>query len=141
MHRYLVVANQTLVADQLQQELLMRAESDESSFYFLVPDTSATDYSQEWSNPGQGAAGSAGARRRLDQAIGVVRDAGATAGGSIEDPDPIKAIQGRVKRHQYDEVIVSTLPKTFSRWLKMDLPSRVERAVDMPVTTIIAKDG
>ncbi len=141
MRRYLVVANQTLASHQLRQELLLRAESEESTFYFLVPETAANDYAQDWKGQGGAVseAGSPGARQRLEQAIGAVRSAGAHATGSIESPDPMKSIHQRLRREEYDEVIVSTLPKTISRWLKRDLPSRVERAVGKPVTTIIAK--
>ena len=38
-----------------------------------------------------------------------------------------------------DAVIVSTLPAGVSRWLKMDLPSRIDRMTDAPVTTIEAE--
>ena len=69
-----------------------------------------------------------------------LRASGATALGSIERADPVEAVELRVRREEYDEVIVSTLPRTVSRWLKMDLPSKVERAIGTAVTTIIAKD-
>ena len=39
----------------------------------------------------------------------------------------------------FDEIIVSTLPKRTSRWLKLDLPHRVERACGKPVTHVEAK--
>ncbi|MDJ0925957.1 MAG: hypothetical protein QNJ77_15505 [Acidimicrobiia bacterium] len=134
MRRYLVVANQTLLSDQLMQELLLRAEADESSFYVIVPDTARRDYSDTWD------AHQSSARQRLNRALSEIRLAGASALGSVEQPDPIEAVSTRLRREEYDEVIVSTLPKTLSRWLKMDLPSKIERAVSMPVTTIIAKE-
>ena len=142
MRNYLVVANQTLLSEQLMQELLLRAETEDSSFYFIVPDTAKHDYSQEWavSGRGNGSSGSPGARQRLSRALTEIRAAGAAAQGSVERADPVDAIELRVRREDYDEIIVSTLPKTLSRWLKMDLPSKVERAVTVPVTTIIAKD-
>ena len=37
---------------------------------------------------------------------------------------------------QVDEVILSTLPPGISRWLQMDVPSRLERAVDVPVAVV-----
>ena len=39
---------------------------------------------------------------------------------------------------QFDEVIVSTLPKRVSRWLHLDLPSKVA-GLGLPVTTVSAK--
>ena len=35
-----------------------------------------------------------------------------------------------------DEIIVSTLQTTISRWLHQDLPHRIERKVESPVTVI-----
>lgn len=140
--RYLVVANQTLLSDQLMQELLLRSEVERSDFYFIVPDTAKTDYSQEWDASGRGNSNvrSSGARQRLNRIMSELRIAGAAAQGSVERADPVEAIELRVRREDYDEIIVSTLPKTLSRWLKMDLPSRVARSVSVPVTTITAKD-
>jgi nucleotide-binding universal stress UspA family protein len=39
-----------------------------------------------------------------------------------------------------EEIIVSTLPSRLSRWLRMDVPSRVARLSDVPVTTIEAAE-
>jgi hypothetical protein len=39
---------------------------------------------------------------------------------------------------EFDEIIVSTLPKHVSKWLKLDLPHRVERATGKPVTHVVA---
>lgn len=133
MRRYLVVANQTLLSDQLMQELLLRAEADDATFYVIVPDTARRDYA----NPEEM---HSSARQRLNRALSEIRMAGASALGSVEAADPIEAIELRVRREDYDEVIVSTLPKTLSRWLKVDLPSKIARTVSIPVTTIIAKD-
>ena len=38
----------------------------------------------------------------------------------------------------FDEIILSTLPPGVSRWLKQDLPHRVERDFNLPVTHVIA---
>ena len=39
----------------------------------------------------------------------------------------------------YDEIIISTLPLGISRWLKLDLISKV-RALGPPVTHVLAPD-
>jgi hypothetical protein len=39
-------------------------------------------------------------------------------------------------RHEFDEVILSTLPLRRSRWLATDLPSRIQRTHRLPVTQV-----
>jgi GABA permease len=56
----------------------------------------------------------------------------------LGDPDPLKAIGEVLARDQFDEVIISTLPQRVSRWLHTDLPYKVQRRFDVPVTTITA---
>ena len=38
----------------------------------------------------------------------------------------------------FDEIIISTLPLGISRWVHLDVPARVERATDRPVTHVVA---
>ena len=45
-----------------------------------------------------------------------------------------------IESRQIDEIIISTLPTTISRWLRQDLPSRVERKFSLPVTVVTAID-
>jgi hypothetical protein len=48
----------------------------------------------------------------------------------------VKTVASLVESESFDEVIVSTLPTTISRWLRQDLPRRIERKVSVPVTTV-----
>jgi hypothetical protein len=57
----------------------------------------------------------------------------------IGDAEPLNAIQDAVNLHGFDEIIISTLPKRVSRWLHIDLPSKVN-GLGLPVTTVTAKD-
>ena len=140
MRRYLVIANQTLATHQLRQELLLRAESEQSLFHFIVPNTAETDYSAEWVEyEGAIETGTAGAEARLKFALATVRAAGACALGALGDPDPLKAVQLQMQCSNYDEIIVSMLPEKSSRWFRADLPNRISRRVQVPVTTITAK--
>ena len=56
----------------------------------------------------------------------------------IGDADPFTAIQDAVNRHGVDEIILSTLPAHISRWLKLDLPSKV-MGLGLPVTHVEAR--
>ena len=55
--------------------------------------------------------------------------------GMIGDPDPIAAIHDAINLNNFDEVIISTLSAPLSRWLKLDLPSKVS-GMGLPVTTV-----
>lgn len=83
------------------------------------------------------------ARRRADDRLGQmidkIRTAGGDAEGEVGDADPVTAVQHALKARSFDGVIVSTLPAGISRWLKMDLSSRISRMTDAPVTTIEAE--
>ena len=57
--------------------------------------------------------------------------------GMIGDPEPLAAIQDAVNLRGFDEIILSTLPARVSRWLKLDLPSKV-RGLGLPVTHVEA---
>src|SRR6266566_3533824 len=52
---------------------------------------------------------------------------------------PLEAMEKVFTAHQFDEIIVATLPRRVSRWLRADLPHQAERRFSLPVTTIITK--
>ncbi|MBW3658903.1 MAG: hypothetical protein KY457_09715 [Actinobacteria bacterium] len=80
------------------------------------------------------------ARLRLDRVLEQIRAAGGAADGEVGSEDPLEAAtQAMAHPPPFDEVIVSTLPSGISRWLQMDLPSRIGRLTDAPVTTIEAE--
>jgi hypothetical protein len=48
------------------------------------------------------------------------------------------AIENAVAEQQFDEIILSTLPAGISRWLALDLPHRIRRKFDIPLTVVTA---
>ena len=57
----------------------------------------------------------------------------------IGDPDPMAAVQDALNLRGFDEVIISTLSARISRWLRLDLPSKVA-GLGLPVTTVTARE-
>ena len=77
--------------------------------------------------------------RRLDRALARFRALGADVDGEVGDGNPILAIEDALRREAFDEIILSTLPPGISRWLRLDLPSRVSERFRLPVTHLIAE--
>jgi hypothetical protein len=130
----LVVANRTAGSDELLQALRERAERGPASFHLVVP---ATARGVSWVADMN--AGGDAAEHDLEAALERLRGAGLEIEGEIGDPDPVAAVQDAANVKSYDEMIVSTLHKTVSRWLKLDLPSKAAHATGLPVTHVEAK--
>jgi hypothetical protein len=149
MRRYLVIANQTLAERELSEEIRQRLQAGPSSFYVLVPNTSAGDLAARVarSAPIAPAVGDATvdalatehAQHRLGQLLRDLHELGAEADGNLGDADPLKAVGELLERRRFDEIILSTLPQPISRWLGMDLPHRLQRRFGLPVTTIVTR--
>ena len=111
--RILVVANQSVANPALLEEVQRRAEDPRCEFSLLIPEA----------QPG------ALADWTLRQAMRLFeRAAGASVKGVVSrGPDAFEAIRVAVANERYDEIILSTLPRRGSQWLRRDLPTRVRR--------------
>jgi hypothetical protein len=154
VRRFLIVANQTLGGDTLMDAVRERVRQGECEFWIVVPATRSSELVVRRSpggslmpvtRPGTKPASAAGhesgttsAHRRLDQGLQRLRDAGAEVGGQVGDESPLKAIRACLADRKFDEIILSTLPSGMSRWLHQDLPSRIQRKFDLPVTHIVS---
>ena len=135
MPRYLVVANQTLGGEHLIERIRQCLAEGSCPFHIVVPATPPADH-LTWT---EGEA-RAIAQERLDRALTRFRELGATeADGEVGDSNPILAIEDALRNGQFDEIILSTLPPGISRWLKLDLPSRVAARFQLPVTHVVAE--
>ena len=112
--RVLVIANQTAGSPELVAALQARQQKGPDG-----PD--ATDAGRPQRLRRQG--GDARAARRACSRSW--REAGFDAEGVVGDPDPAVAVQETWDPRNFDEVIVSTLPGSTSKWLQSDLPHRV----------------
>ena len=119
-HRTLIVANLTASTPFLLQEVKRLANERATSFSLLIPNV----------NQGQGADWSIATATKL-----LGRAAGAPVDGHVGGQDPFESIKSEIAGGNYDDILISTLPKPRSEWLRKDLPTRVE-ALGLPVNVI-----
>ena len=133
--RVLVVANKTAATPALIEAVRERAARGPASFTLLVPNAAhglhkLVDPEDQGQNE---------AEATLELALPLLeRAAGGPVEGMIGVPEPLAAIQDAINIHGFDEVIISTLPTTVSKWVKLDLPSKVS-GLGLPVTTVTAE--
>jgi hypothetical protein len=135
--RVLVVAHKTAATQALLDAVRARAQRGPCTFTLLVPNT-AHGLHKLVDPEDQGASET---QTVIDQAVPLLREAaGSPVEGMTGDPDPSAAVQDALNLRGFDEVIVSTLPARLSRWLKLDLPSKVA-GMGLPVTTVTPKEA
>jgi hypothetical protein len=135
--RVLVVAYRTAATPALLDAVRERADRGPARFALLVPGGAhglnrvldPEDHTDR-----------AEAQLVLELALPLLEDA---AGGPVEGiigaADALDAVQDAVNLRGFDEIIISTLPARVSRWLHLDLPSKLT-GLGLPVTTITARE-
>jgi hypothetical protein len=111
----LVIANQTIVEDELLAAIGERAAQGPVHFTLVAPSDEP------------------GAERRLAAALARLDEAGLDASGHLGDPDPFTAALNALHDEPIDEIVVSTFPNTTSGWLRRDLIRRLSGATSLPV--------
>jgi hypothetical protein len=121
----LVVANVTATSDDLVRALTERAEREPTSFTLIIPATPA-------------GGGRAAAAKQLREALDLLSNAGLEIEGEVGHADPIVAVTDAWDPRRYDEIVVSTLPMRFSKWLHAGLPERISRLTGAPVSHVVS---
>ncbi|MBA3328740.1 MAG: hypothetical protein H0T43_10610 [Solirubrobacterales bacterium] len=132
--RVLIVAHKTAATPALLDAVRKRATAGPAVFTLLVPNVThglhrvvdAEDVAETE------------AQMVLDLALPLLSDAvGAEVQAMIGDANPLDAVQDAINVQGCDEIIISTLSARMSRWLKMDLPSKL-KGLGLPVTVVTA---
>jgi hypothetical protein len=137
MSHLLVVANETVDAKTLRDALAARGDdlhvtvvspvNEPQRGYVVYTDTRR-----------------ASARRRLERALGHLREAGISADGYVVEADPAAAVRDALAQLEppVDEVLVSTHPKEKSGWLRRHVVDRIRSAAgDVPVEHLVSDRG
>lgn len=135
MSSYLIVAYQTAGGGPLRDAINeLMGQDPEAQFVLLVPAT-RTQHLFTWTEGESNAI----AQKRAETAAAKLRDAGITLTEvRVGDPDPFLAVSNEISNSAgYDTIIVSTFPPGVSRWLRLDLPTRLERKFGLPVIHVV----
>ena len=121
----LVVANETVLGEELLSAIRERAARGEARFLIVSPQ----------SDPTQGE--HPDAERRLRRALAKLRGAGIEAHGWVAHPDPFEAAMQEIHEERIDEIIVSTFEPERSGWLRKDLIQRLKDETKLPVLHVV----
>ena len=120
----LVIANQTVLSEELLGRIRKRAAQSPASFLIVSPQSDDEEH--------------ADADRRLRRALTELRGEGIDAHGQVVHPDPYTAARHAVNDERVDEIIVSTFPGEKSGWLRRDLVERLRKDTKLPVDHVIS---
>jgi hypothetical protein len=135
MRHYLVVAHRTLDSHELGEAIRERMAEGPSRFHLLVPE-----------DHGSGLVWDEGtvrldAERHLEATRLRLTIEGVPVTGEVGPSSPVAGVSDVLLRDgqsSFDEIIVSTLTPSASRWIGMDVPARIRRITQIPVTHIVA---
>jgi len=134
MSRVLVVANETVEAEELLAELRRIEDEHSSTFLVVAPAVAAEHGLGTWSQAGAVEA----AQERLDRTLGVLRSEGLDCDGWVGDMVPFAAVRDALDRFDATQIVISTHPITRSGWLRKDLVDQVTTSFDIPVVHVVS---
>ncbi|HEX6952138.1 MAG TPA: hypothetical protein VF124_05040 [Gaiellaceae bacterium] len=137
MSHVLVVANETVDAPTLREALA--AHGDDVYVTVVSPVNEPKRGYVVYTDTRR-----ASARRRLERALGHLREAGIPADGYVVEAEPAAAVRDALAtlEPRVDEILVSTHPEEKSGWLRRGVLERIgASAGDVPVEHLVAGPG
>jgi GABA permease len=134
MSRVLVVANETVGAEELLAEIRRIDDRRTSTFHVLAPAVADEHGLGTWNQEGA----IKHAQERLDHMLGVLRSEGLKADGHVGDMVPLAAIEDALVKFPADVIVISTHPVARSRWLKRDLVEQARKKFARPVVHVVS---
>ncbi|HEX7291367.1 MAG TPA: hypothetical protein VF250_09600 [Conexibacter sp.] len=134
--RVLLVAHRTATTERLRDAVRARAQRGPATFHLVVP--AHPHGLHKLVDPQEGDAGEA--EGVLASALPLLSEAaGSEVTGHVGDHEPLMAIEDAIHRAPYDEILISTLPRRLSRWLRLDLVSKA-RGTGLPVSHVEGRE-
>jgi hypothetical protein len=132
LKKILIVANQTVGGQTLLDLVREKAREGDVQFVLVVPMDKPPHGGVIYNDAVRQAA-----QVRLSLARQFMAQEGIDLRGEVGDEDPFTATMDGIAIHRPDEVIISTLPRTASGWLRRDLVERVHEASELPVEHVV----
>lgn len=121
----LVLANVTATSESLLAELARRAQREPLEVTLIIPGARVGGRRDQ-------------AEQQLQAALENLRAAGIDADGLVGDSDPVVAVSEAWDPKRYDEIVVSTLSISESKWLRAGLPARIAKLTGAAVTHVVS---
>jgi phosphopantetheine adenylyltransferase len=138
----MVVANETLAADELVEAVRRRAAEGPIRAVVVAPVNEPRSGYVVYRNSRRASAG-----RRVDRMVAALRAAGIPSHGDVYEGGPVTAVKDVLAQEPIDELIVSTHPEETSGWLRrrnvLDQLRRLagERPFTHVVSDVAARTG
>jgi GABA permease len=131
----LIVANETVGADELLAEIRRLEDEKTSTYRVVVPARPLHEvHGATWTQEGAQDA----ARKRLEATLQILRDEGLDASGEVGDYLPVNAIRDALMDFEADLIVISTHPEERSRWLRKGVVDMARKKFSQPIIHIVS---
>lgn len=133
--RILVVADETVVGEELPREIVEKARGLDAEVRVVFPalNKRLRHYVSDVDRA------IAEAQSRLERSLETLGGEGIPAHGEVGDSDPVQALKDALATGDADEVIITTRSPSRVNWLEKDIVDRAREATSLPITYVEGK--